>query len=307
MSQLASTHSASMPLQHIRIHGHDVGYRMAGQGPTVLLIHGMAGSSRTWRDVMPRLAEHFTVVAPDLLGHGESAKPLGDYSLGAHASGLRDLLSALGIQKATLVGQSLGGGVAMQLAYQHPGVAERLVLVSSGGLGRDVSRLLRLFTLPGIEYVMPALFPSAVRERGDVVVDRLTRWGIRAPHLAEMWRAYASLSEAENRRAFVKTLRAVVDPGGQTVSAKDRLYLTSALPTMIVWGDRDPIIPVRHAHDAHELMPGSRLEIFENAGHFPHVEFPGRFTDVLEDFLATTEPHQSGFEDFHEALASGSA
>ena len=307
MSQLASTHSTSMPLQHIRIHGHDVGYRMAGQGPTVLLIHGMAGSSRTWRDVMPRLAEHFTVVAPDLLGHGESAKPLGDYSLGAHASGLRDLLSALGIQKATLVGQSLGGGVAMQLAYQHPGVAERLVLVSSGGLGRDVSRLLRLFTLPGIEYVMPALFPAAVRERGDVVVDRLTRWGIRAPHLAEMWRAYASLSEAENRRAFVKTLRAVVDPGGQTVSAKDRLYLTSALPTMIVWGDRDPIIPVRHAHDAHELMPGSRLEIFEDAGHFPHVEFPSRFTDVLEDFLATTEPHPSAFEDFHAALASGSA
>lgn len=307
MSQPASTHATSLPLQHIRIHGHDVGYRMAGNGPTVLLIHGMAGSSRTWRDVMPRLAEHFTVVAPDLLGHGESAKPVGDYSLGAHASGLRDLLSALGIQKATLVGQSLGGGVAMQLAYQHPGVAERLVLVSSGGLGRDVSRLLRLFTLPGIEYVMPALFPAAVRERGDVVVDRLTRWGIRAPHLAEMWRAYASLSEAENRRAFVKTLRAVVEPGGQAVSAKDRLYLTSALPTMIVWGDRDPIIPVRHAHDAHELMPGSRLEIFEDAGHFPHVEFPSRFTAVLEDFLATTEPHPSAFEDFHAALASGSA
>ena len=213
----------------------------------------------------------------------------------------------LGIQRATLVGQSLGGGVAMQLAYQHPGVAERLVLVNSGGLGRDVSRLLRLFTLPGVEYVMPVLFPTAVRERGDVVVDRLTRWGIRAPHLAEMWRAYASLSEAENRRAFVKTLRAVVDPGGQTVSAKDRLYLTSALPTMIVWGDRDPIIPVQHAHDAHELMPDSRLEVFENAGHFPHVEFPERFTAVLEDFLLTTEPHASGFEDFHEILGSHSA
>ena len=274
----------------------------------MLLIHGMAGSSRTWRDVMPRLAERFTVVAPDLLGHGESAKPLGDYSLGAHASGLRDLLSALGIQKATLVGQSLGGGVAMQLAYQHPGVAERLVLVSSGGLGRDVSRLLRLFTLPGIEYVMPALFPTArprARGRGrgpaDALGDPRTAPGgdVACLRLALGGREPSRLREDA--------------PGGRRPRRADRvgqgppLPRRSALPTMIVWGDRDPIIPVRHAHDAHELMPDSRLEVFENAGHFPHVEFPERFTAVLEDFLLTTEPHASGFEDFHEILSSHSA
>jgi pimeloyl-ACP methyl ester carboxylesterase len=129
-----------MQLRHVTLHGHDVGYRMAGSGPAILLIHGMAGSSRTWHDAMHLLARDYTVVAPDLLGHGESAKPMGDYSLGAYASGLRDLLvGSLGIESATLVGQSLGGGVAMQLAYQHPELCERLVLVASGGLGREVS------------------------------------------------------------------------------------------------------------------------------------------------------------------------
>lgn len=294
--------STSIPLQHRRIHGHDVGFRMAGDGPVLLLIHGMAGSSRSWREVMPQLATDHTVIAPDLLGHGQSAKPLGDYSLGAHASGLRDLLGALKIDRATVVGQSLGGGVAMQLAYQHPEIAERLVLVNSGGLGRDVSRLLRLFTLPGMEYLMPVLFPAFVRDRGRTLMQSLYRRGLRAPHIAEMWRAYESLSEPENRAAFVKTLRAVIDPGGQAVSAKDRLYLTEALPTLIMWGDKDPIIPVQHAHDAAELMPGSRLEIFPGVGHFPHVEAPDRFVEVLSDFLATTEPHAPNLADFQELL-----
>ena len=231
----------SIPLRRVSIHGHDVSYRLAGDGPVMLLIHGMAGSSRTWKEVMPLLARSFTVIAPDLLGHGESAKPLGDYSLGAHASGLRDLLSALGIDRATIVGQSLGGGVAMQLAYQHPGIAERLVLAGAGGLGREVSWLVRLFTLPGTEYLMPLLCPAFVRDHGNALSRFLHDRGWRAPHLAEMWRAYASLAEPENRRAFVRTLRAVIDPGGQSVSARDRLYLAAGVPTLILWGDEDPI------------------------------------------------------------------
>jgi pimeloyl-ACP methyl ester carboxylesterase len=277
-------------LRHLTIHGHEVGYRMAGEGPVILLIHGMAGSSRTWREVMPLLARDFTVLAPDLLGHGESAKPMGDYSLGAYASGLRDVLGVLGIERATVVGQSLGGGVAMQLAYQHPEIAERLVLVASGGLGREVSWILRLLTLPGAEYLMPVFFPSFLRDRGNDVSRLLHERGIRAPHLAEMWRAYASLVDAENRRAFVRTLRAVIDPGGQSVSARDRLYLAAGLPTLIVWGDRDPVIPVEHGLRAHVLIPGSRLEIFEGCGHFPHVESPRRFAEVLRDFVEGTEP-----------------
>jgi pimeloyl-ACP methyl ester carboxylesterase len=292
-----------MDLRHVTLHGHDVGYRMAGEGPVVVLIHGMAGSSLTWRDVMPLLARDFTVVAPDLLGHGESAKPLGDYSLGAYASGLRDLLMGpLGIERATIVGQSLGGGVAMQLAYQHPELCERLVLAGSGGLGREVSWVLRLLTLPAAEYVMPILFPRFLRDRGNKVSAFFHERGIRAPHVAEMWRAYASLVEPENRQAFVRTLRAVVGPGGQTVSAADRLYLTAAVPTLILWGDQDDIIPVEHAYAAHEHMPGSRLEIFEGAGHFLHLEQPAKFVEILTDFIEGTEPGRGDLESYRELL-----
>lgn len=296
----------SIPLRHRVIHGHEVGYRIAGEGPAVLLIHGMAGSSRTWRDVMPRLAEQYTVIAPDLLGHGESAKPLGDYSLGAHASGVRDLLGALGIERVTVVGQSLGGGVAMQLAYQHPMFVERLVLIGSGGLGREVNPLLRLFTLPGVQYLMPIMFPRFVREKGDQLARGLQQRGWTNPHVAEIWRAYGSLSEPENRPAFVKTLRAVIDPGGQAISALDRLYLCEALPTMVMWGDKDPIIPVEHAYRAVEAMPGSRLHIFEGVGHFPHVECPDEVVEHLLDFLQTTEPNQyDGIHEFARLLARG--
>jgi pimeloyl-ACP methyl ester carboxylesterase len=289
---------------HATIHGHDIGYRMGGEGPVVLLIHGMAGRSATWLEVMARLVPDYTVIAPDLLGHGESAKPMGDYSLGAYASGMRDLLGVLGIERATVVGQSLGGGVAMQLAYQHPELAERLVLVGSGGLGREVSWILRLLTLPGAELVLPVLFPGAVRDRGDAVSRFLRDRGLRAPHIAEMWRSYRSLTESDNRQAFVRTLRAVIDPGGQTVSAVDRIYLAAGLPTLIVWGDEDPIIPIEHAYRAHELIEGSRLEVFEGCGHFPHVEAPDRFAEVLRDFMETTEPTEADPAGFRELLVA---
>ncbi len=284
----------SFDLQHVSIHGHDVGFRMAGEGPVLLLVHGMAGSSSTWREVMPTLAEHCTVIAPDLIGHGRSAKPLGDYSLGAYASGMRDLLGALGVERATVVGQSFGGGVALQLAYQHPESCERLVLVDSGGLGREVSWMLRFMTLPGSEFLMPLIFPSFVRERGNELSRRLHARGVRMGRLAEMWNAYASLTESANRPAFVRTLRSVVDPGGQSVNAGDRLYLAAPLPTLIIWGGRDTIIPVTHAYAAHDAIPHSRLEIIPEAGHFPQVEAPERFLEVLLDFLDTTEPARFG-------------
>src|SRR3954469_4334095 len=134
-------------VQHIEIHGHRVAYRTRGSGPVILLVHGMARDSTTWRFVRRALAERFTVSAPDLVGHGDSEKPRGDYSLGAFASGMRDLLLALGHERATVVGHSFGGGVAMQFAYQFPEHCDRLALVSSGGLGDEVNLLLRLLTL----------------------------------------------------------------------------------------------------------------------------------------------------------------
>ncbi|MBV8462039.1 MAG: alpha/beta fold hydrolase, partial [Acidimicrobiales bacterium] len=214
-------------LDHVSIHGHDMAYRIEGQGPALLLLHGIAGSSRTWRDVIPRLSDRFMVIAPDLMGHGQSEKPIGDYSLGSFASGIRDLLDVLGIDRATVVGQSFGGGVAMQLAYQHPEQCERLVLVDSGGLGREVNWMLRFMTLPGSEHVMPVIFPGFVRDWGDSLFRTVNDRGIRLGRIGEMWSAYASLAEAENRQAFVRTIKSVIDPGGQTVSAMDRLYLAS--------------------------------------------------------------------------------
>jgi pimeloyl-ACP methyl ester carboxylesterase len=283
-----------MELRTLSIHGHEVGYRTGGSGPVVVLIHGMAGCSETWERVLDPLAAHCTVVAPDLLGHGESAKPRGDYSLGAHANGIRDLLIALGHERATIVGQSFGGGVAMQFAYQHPERCERMVLVSSGGLGQDVALLLRGLTFPGAEHLLPLACNRPVRDAGMTVTGWLDRIGLRpVPAVAEMWRSFASLSDASTREAFVHTLRSVVDLHGQRVSAADRLYLASDVPTLIVWGDRDPIIPLAHGIAAHEAIPGSRLEVFQGVGHYPHCERPARFVEVLTDFLATTDPAEA--------------
>ena len=297
---------ATAELHRVTIHGHEVTYRMGGDGPAILLIHGMAGSSRTWKDVTERLVGDHTVIAPDLLGHGESAKPMGDYSLGAFASGIRDLLGVIGVERCTVVGQSLGGGVAMQLAYQHPELVDRLVLVGSGGLGREVNWMLRLLTLPGAELLMPVVFPRFLADKGDGVNRFLHQKGIRAPHLGEMWRAYSSLSGAENRSAFLRTLRAVVDPGGQTVSALDRIYLASGLPTLIIWGDEDPIIPIEHAYAAQGAIEGSRLEGMEGCGHFPHVEDPAQFVAIREDFIATTEPASTHTDDYRQILVAHS-
>ena len=276
-------------LRHVEIHGHRVGYRIAGSGPVIVLIHGMAGSSATWLSVMPALAEHFTVIAPDLVGHGASEKPRGDYSLGAFASGVRDLLLTLGYERATLVGQSLGGGVAMQFAYQFPERCERLVLVSSGGLGEEVNLLLRLLALPGAELVLPLACTNWVHDVGVRVAGWLAHVGVHVgPHVAEIWQSYGSLADAQTRTAFVHTLRSVIDVGGQRVSAADRLYLAAEVPTLIIWGDHDTIIPVAQGRATHDAIPGSRLEIFEGAGHYPHCEQPDRFSTVLTEFMSTT-------------------
>jgi pimeloyl-ACP methyl ester carboxylesterase len=277
--------------QAITIDGNRVVYRLAGAGPLLLLVHGMAGSSETWKHVMPALAERFTVLAPDLLGQGQSDKPRGDYSLGAQANMLRDLLDALGHERATVIGQSLGGGVAMQFAHQFPERCERLVLVNSGGLGREVTFYLRMLTVPGFESVFPLFCTPRLRDAGNRVAALLGRAGVRStPAREEVWRSYASLADPASRRAFFRSLRDVIDLGGQAVSALGRLHRAAELPTLIVWGARDPFIPVSHAFVAHDAIPGSRLEIFGGVGHYPHCEAPGRFVEVLLDFIASTEP-----------------
>ena len=275
----------------ITLHGHRVSYRCGGKGPLLVLVHGITSSSASWEPVLPALAEHFTIIAPDLLGHGQSDKPAGDYSLGSHACLVRDLMLALGHEQGTIVGHSLGGGIAMQAAYQFPELVGRLVLVSSGGLGREVSLFLRAVTLPGAELVLPLIASRPILDAGGAISRALGRIGLQAgSDLAEIARGIASLNEIGARRAFVHTARAVIDSCGQRVDARDRLYLAEAVPSLLVWGDGDPIIPAEHGRRAHELMPGSRLEVFQDAGHFPHADEPLRFSRVLRDFVAGTEP-----------------
>jgi pimeloyl-ACP methyl ester carboxylesterase len=282
-----------MKNNQVTLHGHRIWYRSAGEpgSPVVLLIHGITSSSATWEPVIPALAEQAYVIAPDLLGHGDSDKPRADYSLGSLASMLRDLLEHLGIERATIVGHSLGGGVAMQFSYQYPDYCERMVLVGSGGLGREVSLALRAATLPGAEFVLPVIANAHVRDAGAAIGRFLGRLPLRPrPSVTEVARGYASLAETTTRTAFVHTLRSVVEPGGQRVSANDRLYLSEGLPTLIVWGALDTVIPVAHAYDAHEVIAGSELEIFEQSRHFPHMDEPARFSRVLLRFLSATQP-----------------
>jgi pimeloyl-ACP methyl ester carboxylesterase len=275
------------------LHGERVTYLHCGEeGPLVLLLHGISSSADTWERMLPLLGGQARVIAPDLLGHGGSAKPAnGDYSLGSWAAGVRDLLVALGHTSATIVGHSLGGGVALQFAYQFPERCNRLVLVGSGGLGQEVHKGLRAMALPGAEHVLPLLVAPLVRRFGDGLLDLLGKVNLQlATDARETWAGMGTLTDPDARRAFVHTVRAVVGVSGQRVSAIDRLYLSEEVPTLLLWGADDSVIPSRHGQDAHDLLPGSRLEVLAGAGHFPHRDQPEQLTGHLLRFLAETDP-----------------
>src|SRR6476469_1934570 len=288
----------------IELHGHRVSYRIAGSGPPVVLIHGMVNSSRHWERVAMPLADSYTVVAPDLIGHGDSATPRGDYSLGAHAASIRDLLTAIGIERATIVGHSLGGGVAMQFFYQFPQRTERLALISSGGLGDDVSPLLRGAALPG----SAALLRLATRPRlvgalagaGKKLRERDVSAGV---YLQAVARALGPLQDPGSRRAFLQTLRAVIDVQGQKVSARDRLYLLGEMQTLIIWGERDRTIPLSHGLEAAGSIPNCRFETLPKAAHFPNLEDPEGLAGILGDFLATTAPAHIVDSEWRDVIA----
>jgi pimeloyl-ACP methyl ester carboxylesterase len=272
------------------LHGRRISYLIAGEGPVLLLVHGIASDSEAWRAALPLLARRATVIAPDLPGHGASGKAPGDYSLGSLASSLRDLLVKLGHERATLVGHSLGGGVAMQFSYMFPERTERLGLVSSGGLGQNVNLLLRAATLPGSELAIAATI-GPITAVGRATVATLRRLGLRvAPDLGEVGRGFATLADSQGRAAFLDTLRSVVNFRGQRVDASDRLYLAVGMPTLLLWGERDPIIPVGHGRRAEQRMPGSRLVTFTDCGHFPQIDDPHRFAATLLEFIDETEP-----------------
>jgi pimeloyl-ACP methyl ester carboxylesterase len=304
---LASVADDELALQYRVVHGYRRAYRHAGRGPVLLFIHGIGDSSATWLDVLPSLTADFTVIAPDLLGHGESDKPRADYSAAGYANGMRDLLTVLDVDQVTIIGHSLGGGVAAQFAYHFPHLVERLVLVGTGGVGREVHPILRLAASPGVDLVLPAVTSGPARALIAALrrpLAALGGFGL-GDDLSYGLDLYQQLGSATARQAFLRTLRAVVDWQGQVVTMLDRAYLTKNLPTLLIWGSRDSVIPLAHAQVAHRALPSSRLEIFPGAGHFCHHDDPMRFLSVLREFLTQTAPNVHHPQRWRELLRNG--
>ncbi len=280
-----------LEVQYLTIHGHKRAFVKAGSGPALLLLHGLGCDHTTWLPVIASLARRYTVIAPDLLGHGRSDKPRADYSVGGYANGMRDLLTVLGIDKATVVGHSFGGGVAMQFAYQFPERTARLVLVAPGGIGREVSPAIRAITLPGFQLAMgfatmPGLLQATKLGLRSLAATRLSH----VRDLDEVADIVQHLSDRQARAAITHVVRAVVDWRGQVVTMADRAYLTHAMPMCVIWGTDDRVIPARHAELAKQIAPEATVEVIPNAGHFPHKDHPQRFVKVLNDFVRSTEP-----------------
>jgi pimeloyl-ACP methyl ester carboxylesterase len=293
-------------VRYVTIHGYRRAYVKAGSGPALLLIHGIGDSSDTWRPVVEQLAEHYTVIAPDLLGHGRSEKPRADYSVAGFANGMRDLLSVLEVDRVTVVGHSLGGGVAAQFAYQFPDRCERLVLVGSGGVGRTVSPLLRVAAIPGIEVLMPFLGLPPIRFASRLGAELLRLFDTALGRDAEeILAVFDALPNTEARMGILRTLRSSVDWNGQIITMVDRAYLAEGIPTLVVWGRRDAIIPLGHGRLIHTVMPGSEFEIFDEAGHFPHHSDPARFVRVLRGFIERSEPARYEQGEWRDRLRRG--
>jgi pimeloyl-ACP methyl ester carboxylesterase len=298
--------SGRYDVQFVTIHGHRRAFVKTGRGPAVLLLHGLACDHHTWDPVIERLSRRHTVIAPDLLGHGESDKPRADYSVGGYANGMRDLLTVLGIDKVTVVGHSFGGGVAMQFAYQFPERTERLVVVASGGLGAEVHPGIRAITTPGFHELMGILTLPGLRHLGVAGLRTLALVGGKQTRdFGEAARIFDSFKDPAARHATRHVVRAVVDWKGQIVTMADRAYLTEEMPMCVVWGRDDRVIPVRHANTAAALAPKARIEVIPDAGHFPHQDHPERFCQVLEEFVRTTKPATYSRARFRALLRNG--
>lgn len=296
-------HEDPLHVETVCLHGHDRAFVKVGSGPALLLVHGIGSRHETWEPVIRTLAKTHTVIAPDLLGHGQSAKPRADYSIGGYANGLRDLLTVLGIERVTVVGHSLGGGIAMQFAYQFPQRTERIILVGTGGLGPEVNPIIPLCTLPGATAAVGVLASRPLLPIGSRLLRVLHR--SRLPFTADFDQleiVYRDLQSKKSREAFRHVLRAIIDLRGQIVTMRDRAYLTRFIPTMIVWGADDTVIPVAHAAVAAAELDHARVTVFTDAGHFPHADQPELFIAELEAFIASTEPARFDARKWNRAI-----
>lgn len=275
---------------HLVVHGYRRAFRISGSGPALLLLHGLGCDSTTWDGVIAPLSEDFTVIAPDLLGHGESDKPDADYSLGGYANGMRDLLTILDIDKVTVIGHSFGGGVAMQFAYQFPDRTERVVLVSTGGLGKDVTPLIRFLTVPGSGVIIAAATLRPWRPLVAGTLRALSRSRLSATRdLGEVAAIYEALADPAERRAVQRVTSHVLNWRGQFVTMTDRGYLARLMPTLVIWGRQDMVLPSSHA-DAAPTHAMSDVHVLEDSGHFPHKDHPEEFCRLVTEFIASTKP-----------------
>ena len=298
--------SKAYDVQFVTVHGHRRAYVCTGSGPAVLLLHGLGCDHTTWEPVIESLSRRYTVIAPDLLGHGQSDKPRADYTLGGFANGMRDLLTVLGIEKVTVIGHSFGGGVAMQFAYQFPERTERLMLVASGGLGPEVTSGIRAISTPGFHEVMGVLTLPGVRHLGIAGLRALSDLPLKATRdLDEVATIFDTFKDPQARHAIRHVVKAVVDWRGQIVTMADRAYLTEEMPMWVVWGRDDRVIPVRHASNAARMAPKARVEVIPDAGHFPHKDHPHRFSRIVHDFIRSTEPATYSRARFRSLLRSG--
>src|SRR5271165_4368737 len=273
--------------RYVCVCGFQMSYVAGGQGgEAIVLLHGLGSDSSTWRRILPELAARYTVYALDMFGCGRSDKPSIAYTIEAMAHYVRCFMDAVGIARAHLIGHSLGGGVAMQTLYFSPERVERVVLVDSGGLGREVHWLLRASTLPGAHWVIGLL--SSPHSGIGAVAGKLEQWrrgGDEASYDSMIPHVLERLREHEARRSFLQMVRAVGSFSGQTVSALPLLPERASTPFLLVWGEKDRIIPVSHAYAARTVMPRAQVTVIPNSYHQPHVECPEQFSRLILEFL----------------------
>jgi pimeloyl-ACP methyl ester carboxylesterase len=308
---MRSKQPAPTEVEFVTVHGKRRAFVRTGSGPALLLLHGLACDRTTWDRVVPLLAKKYTVIAPDLLGHGLSDKPRADYTLGGYANGMRDLLTVLGIDKVTVVGHSFGGGIAMQFAYQFPERTQRVMLVSSGGLGPEVTPLIKLVQAPGWEAAMRVLTMPGIRHLETTALRALSSYGgplrkytrdlDEAADIVESWR------DRHTRFAVRHLVRAVIDWRGQIVTMSDRAYLTENMPMAVVWGREDQVLPVRHSSNVAALAPEATVTVLPDTGHFPHRDHPEEFVRLLDQFVNTTAPSVYNRARFRRMLRRGTA
>lgn len=273
--------------RYVKVGETNTRYWVTGQGSPLLLIHGLGASCDYWRYNIRAFSQGYQVYALDLPGFGRSDKRIDDYSLHFAGEFVAAFLDAQGVDRASLVGNSLGGAVSLQFAVQHPHRLEKLVLVSSGGLGRELPLSFRLLTIPLLGESMAWAWGTRVGTRltlRSIVYDPQVIKDEFVNEMAELARLPGA------KEMLLSVARTGINLRGQNMKLLEPLLRRVPeieAPTLIIWGAQDPIIPVAHAHIAHQMIRNSRLHIFDRCGHMPQIEKPEEFNRLVLEFLGS--------------------